>query len=275
LNVEIVKDEAKSGEDPTKDNEKIKIDIVPASGEAIVGTKDGVEYVLQFGKIAGIESTSDEDKETADAKSADGKGKADQKAKDDATKEGTNPDTLKITENKDVAVNRYVMVTARFNPNLLTKPELEPLPEIKTAPKKDDDKKGDDGKKASDAKSEDKGAKKADETNTEADIEAQEARREKIEKENKRKQDDYDDKVKKGQERARELNARFADWYYVVNDATFRKIHLGAGDVIMQKPKEEKDSKAGAATPTDPFNRPKGATQPKGASKAAPAPAKK
>ncbi len=59
------------------------------------------------------------------------------------------------------------------------------------------------------------------------DQEAIEAERDRIEKENHRKQDEYDEKVKKGEQRAKELNARFADWYYVVGDETYRKIHLG------------------------------------------------
>ena len=92
----------------------------------------------------------------------------------------------------------------------------------------------------SDAKADAKSSKdskdsKADVKNEPEDQEALEAEIERIEKENQRKQDDYNDKVKKGQDRAKELNARFADWYYVVDDETYKKIHLGQAEIIKKK----------------------------------------
>ena len=41
--------------------------------------------------------------------------------------------------------------------------------------------------------------------------------------------------MKKGQQRAKELNARFADWYYVVGDETYHKIHLGQAEIVKKK----------------------------------------
>lgn len=246
-----------------------KIEIFPSNGEVIVGMKDGVEYVLRFGNNAGLESTSDED-EAGDAKSdakskADGgDDKADTEKKDDAA-----TDVLRITEKKDAKVNRYVMVTARFNADLLAKPELEPLPEVKTAPEKsekkdekkdaaksdskDEKSKKDDAAKAEAGKADEKKSEEAQASEEEEDPEVLEQRRAKIEKENSRKQEEYDEQVKKGQDRAKELNARFADWYYVVSDDTFRKIHLGVSDIIKQAPKEDATEDAAAAGPTDPF----------------------
>ena len=59
--------------------------------------------------------------------------------------------------------------------------------------------------------------------------------------------------MKKGEQHAKDLNARFADWYYVVNDQTYRKIHLGKDEIVKKKaPKEEKPA-AGAAAPANPF----------------------
>src|SRR4029078_379834 len=63
-------------------------------------------------------------------------------------------------------------------------------------------------------------------------------------KENEQKQKEYDEKIKSGEKRARELNDRFADWYYAVSEATYRKIHLNRDDVI--KKKEEKKDNASA-----------------------------
>lgn len=63
-----------------------------------------------------------------------------------------------------------------------------------------------------------------------------EAERQVAEVERQRKIDEYNDKVKKGEERVKELSARFADWYYVISDSVYKKIHLTRADVIQQAP---------------------------------------
>jgi hypothetical protein len=75
--------------------------------------------------------------------------------------------------------------------------------------------------------------------------------RKRIETENERKQKEYDDKIKKGEARARELNARFADWYYVVSEETYRKIHLNRADVIKPKGDEKTGGAGGAPGASD------------------------
>jgi hypothetical protein len=59
-----------------------------------------------------------------------------------------------------------------------------------------------------------------------------------IEKDNQRKQAAYDEKIKKGRERNKQLNERFADWYYVISDEVYHKIHLTRADVIKSKDKK-------------------------------------
>lgn len=73
--------------------------------------------------------------------------------------------------------------------------------------------------------------KKADEAEAAAQVALENRRR--VERENRRKQDDYDDKVKSAQKRVRELNGRFADWYYVVSDKEYAKIHLGRNSMVQ------------------------------------------
>ncbi len=263
--IEALRDLLQRGLIPAQVGEN-EFDIKSSDGEAIVGMKDGVEYVLRFGAIAGVDSGSEEkDEKTDDAKKAsekDGKEAAADKVAADKGKDDA--DTLKLTEKKGASVNRYVMVMARFNPALLTKPELEPVPEIKKAPEKKED-----AGKAAPKTNESKKADDTEKAKTEnsEDLEAQEAQRDKIEKENKRKQEEYDEKVKKGEANAKELNGRFADWYYIISDETYRKIHLGIDDIIKKKPQEAKDSQTtNPNTPTDPFNK---------ATKGVPAPAGK
>ena len=75
-------------------------------------------------------------------------------------------------------------------------------------------------------------ASKADEAEAAAQVALENRRR--VERENRRKQDDYDDKVKAAQKRVRELNGRFADWYYVVSDKEYEKIHLGRNSMVQK-----------------------------------------
>jgi Domain of unknown function (DUF4340) len=70
------------------------------------------------------------------------------------------------------------------------------------------------------------------------------AERKRIEQENQRKLDQYQESLKKGRDNVKELNLRFGDWYFVVPDDVFKKVRLGRNDVV--KKKEKKD--AGDAT---------------------------
>ncbi|HEX3727496.1 MAG TPA: DUF4340 domain-containing protein [Pirellulales bacterium] len=84
-----------------------------------------------------------------------------------------------------------------------------------------------------------------------APVTPEEERRIAIEKENKRKQDDYDAAIKKGQDKVQELNDRFADWYFVISDDVYKKIHLSRADVVKKKEPKDKAGaeKAGAENP--------------------------
>ena len=41
------------------------------------------------------------------------------------------------------------------------------------------------------------------------------------------------------EKKVRELNARFADWYYVISDDVYRKIHLSRDQIIKKKEAKE------------------------------------
>jgi hypothetical protein len=58
---------------------------------------------------------------------------------------------------------------------------------------------------------------------------------ERINKENQRKIDEHKEKVKKAEKKLRELNARFGDWYFVISDDVYKKIHLSKANVIKEK----------------------------------------
>ena len=132
----------------------------------------------------------------------------------------------------DDATGRYLLVMARFNESLLEKPVLEELPGDAPAPE------------GAAAEGGEKGAadqlKAADEAEAKAQA-ALEARRA-VERENRRRQDDYDAKVKAAQRRVRDLNARFADWYYIVPTKEYAKIHLNRAAVVQPKGTDAADA---------------------------------
>ncbi len=59
-----------------------------------------------------------------------------------------------------------------------------------------------------------------------------EAEQEKITKENQRKLDERKDRIDAARRRVRELNGRFADWYYVIPESTYRKLRISMDDLI-------------------------------------------
>ncbi len=105
-----------------------------------------------------------------------------------------------------------------------TKPE-EP------AAKDDATKKGEEAKKDDAAK---KGAPVPDK-----ETEKIMAERKAIEAENQKKMADYEALVKKGQQNVKDLNLRFGDWYFVVNDDVFQKIRLSKDKVVKKKGAKE------------------------------------
>lgn len=111
-----------------------------------------------------------------------------------------------------LAMNRYLFVLTEFDEETVKKPELAVLPEIPTD---------------------------ADEKT----VEEVQIMREELEKENARLLDHYQEQLESGRKAAAELNKRFADWYYIVSEDVFKKIHLGYDTIIKVKetPEEEID----------------------------------
>jgi hypothetical protein len=225
-------------------------ELLSTDGEVLVDTKDGVQYVLRFGQVAGVDA--------------------------DAIDEA--------------GLNRYLLVSARLNEAKFPEPELESLPELPPtlsddqvdsadkasadSPATDEsgepdevDAESTETSEATDADADaatddtaaatdeidaaengdaeveeefsDEAASEGDETSAETSQTKEEiqAERERINKENQRKIDERNDNMKKAEEKVREANYRFADWYYVISDDVYKKIHLGRSDIIQ--PTEE------------------------------------
>jgi hypothetical protein len=72
-----------------------------------------------------------------------------------------------------------------------------------------------------------------------------EAERERINKENQRRLDQRNDRMEVAKKRVAELDARFADWYYIVSDSEFKRLKIELSDLITTK-------KPGGANPGQP-----------------------
>jgi hypothetical protein len=56
--------------------------------------------------------------------------------------------------------------------------------------------------------------------------------REEITKANQRKIDERNDRLEKAQKRVKELNARFADWYYVISEDVYKKLRVTQAELV-------------------------------------------
>ena len=213
-----------------------KPEILSSDGEVICTLKTGVEYVLRYGdfQLAG----------DYDPKKAEG---------EDVERD---------------QVHRYLFVMAQFNEDAIDKPEIEelpPLPEGADASdaeaKSDEDStdattdepKPEDAKDANDQPAADEStpeestadgeeeepaaeeAKKAEQTALEKAIE----QRLTIEKENNRRREEYETKIKEGKEEVAKLNAQFGDWYYVIDDEVYKR------DTLKPRRHRQKESAGG------------------------------
>lgn len=190
-------------------------EILSSDGEIRCTMKDGVEYVMRFGKIV----------LGADGQVGDG-------------------------VEEDAEINRYLFVMAEFNQDVIEKPALEQLPplpqegasvensaELSTPSPEGGGSKGEGQEEPTAVDAEKPGEAKPGQKSEAQGEDATErmAQREEIEKENRRRLDEYEEKLREGQRRVDELNARFGDWYYVISEEVFKKIHLGREELVKKK----------------------------------------
>ena len=150
--------------------EGTKTQLLSNDGDLQLRLKDGIVYHLRFGDLTGTasEMAADED----------------------------SPDTTPV-----MGVNRYLFITAEFDPAIIPPPELREIP---TADLADDS---------------DLAGTPVEEI-------------EMLERMNQREQERYDAALERGRSRALELSDRFADWYYVISEDVYRKIHLTESNVF-------------------------------------------
>ena len=194
-------------------------EVLSSEGEVFVTLKDGVEYVLRFGKL---KLTSDEGGSEASETTGDG---VDDPAEDSD------------------GVSRYLFVMARYNDDMIEKPELEELPAENESSDAEESTEGEDGESSADA---------AVEEDESAEEDTADEDRALVEQSNQRKLDEYNEEVAAAKRRVDELNARFGDWYYVIADDVYKKIAIGQDDLVKAKESAEGDEQGDAEATTPP-----------------------
>lgn len=145
------------------------------------------------------------------------------------------------TESKE-GLNRFLFVSARLDESKIPYPTLQELPKsAEVGPKTSGE--GASSESATPEGPAGEAAKDSASTDPKSDPDEKRAQTEKeierINKENQKKIDDYNDKKKKAKETVNELNARFAPWYYVIAEDVYKKVHLGRNDIIKESAKSE------------------------------------
>jgi hypothetical protein len=185
-------------------------ELLSDSGEVRVQTDDGIEYILRFGRTAGVEEGADEAK-----------------------------------------LNRYLLVSARvvdehFQPK---PPETEPMTESppETPPAGAGGQDGEPGE-AGDAGEDEPPAEDPPPSDEPADEPADEdppATDDPPAVDNGEKPattppsdpelEELAKKRKEAEEKVAKLNDKFADWYYIISEDVYKKLHLGRFDIIKEK----------------------------------------
>ena len=202
---------------PTR--ERRGLAMISQEGDVFASTDQGVVYDLHFGSVF---SGSEEEVEAGFIKNSEADGEK-KEAVDD-----------KKSDSKKVK-SRYLFVQTQFDPELLgPKPESpeKPADEIKPEAANPD------APAAADAA--ENATDKADPKKLhEAAMATYEAEMRKYDADTK----SYDDKVKAGEKLVKDLNRRFADWYYVISGDSFENLRQGRKTLVKAKAAEKPTDK--------------------------------
>ena len=209
--------------------------LVSNEGELAVGTREGLLYVLRFGELftgseavlIGAESEPETD-DTEDAADETAEGDGEESSEDDGTVRG-----------------RYVFITVQTAEDLLEQPgepPVKPEPPAEDEATEADEQAESEGEDAeADESSDDAGAEPTAEEKAaaaKAEYDAAVKQYEADLADYERKKERYAEAVKKAEERAEELQERFADWYYVISADTFDRLSLSRDALIEPAPAE-------------------------------------
>ncbi|MCX7408068.1 MAG: DUF4340 domain-containing protein [Planctomycetales bacterium] len=211
--------------------------LVPKEGQMIAITNQGVAYDLKFGDIF---SGNEQEVEAGFAAK---EGDAEKKTGEEQKKDEESKEADKQPESdKPKLKSRYLFVMVHFDEaGLGTKPEAPVKPEPPADPAADV---ADDTEASADAS--------APLNKAEDPKKVYESAVAKFEADQKRYEADskaFEQKVKDGEKLVKELNSRFADWYYVVSGESFENLRQGKKTLVKAKV-------AATETPADPAGTP-------------------
>ena len=203
--------------------------LVSNEGDQLVSTFDGVSYVLRFGEVftgSDIEIEAGGATETEKKPAAEAKKDGDKPA--DSAADPAKPEEVDPTQKK----NRFLFITAQFDEAALGPAPVEP--KKPKAPKADAP--AADPAKPAEAKEGDKPAeptapvadpKVAEKAAYEAALKTYETASDVY----RIRKKEYDEKKTSGAKKAKALNARFADWYYVISEELFTELRVKPEDL--------------------------------------------
>jgi hypothetical protein len=273
-NKEALQDLMSKGFTPASTSEGGADEIISSDGEVIATMKNGAEYVLRFGNLTNVHGDAKDAEQAAkEAESAEKKSKdsdvnrylfAMARFNESAVKQ---PELQKLpelpakeesAEAKDEATDAQAQSAEAPAGAEQAEPTDAPEGETKQEPPAAEQAETEAETKAAETpasggeKSGEDAAGKDDEKDKE--LEKVIAERKRIEQENQRKLDEYQELLKKGRESVKDLNVRFGDWYFVIDDDVFQKVRLSRDDVIKkkEKPKAEEAETKDAADPAAP-----------------------
>ncbi len=250
--------------------------LVSNEGEVRLSTAEGLQYTLRFGEVftgSDVELEIGKDAAAEDKQAADADKPADADTPADEAVEDTDA----------LAKSRYVFITANFDEALVEGPGEAPTKPDAPADAATSETKpeGDADKDATEAKSDtadgqpaseksDADAEKTPDPQAEYKEALAQYERDLASFEQRKKS--REEMLKQGRERAEELNARFADWYYVISADSFDKIRVGHDELVEAKAPAENPAPEIPATPADSTPAPETTAEPPATPEATPAP---
>ncbi|WP_372718366.1 hypothetical protein [Novipirellula sp.] len=222
------------------DSDPNTLKLIAREGELSTATNEGLVYKLHFGRVftgseeeleIGLTSASsdEDDKQTEASEKTD-------IASDEQGEEPRNGDEQQKDKEKP---GRYVFVTVAFDKQYLgDEPSKPSEPEKPEALEQKDSAESSDVNESEDAESEegDQDAAKLEELRKEYENQMDEYQSQLQEFES------FQEKVKAGKEKAKELNHRYAQWYYVIPGEQYDKLALSRSDFIKAKETSEDDA---------------------------------
>ena len=232
-------------------------EILSTDGETVVGMKDGVEYVLRFGAGTSVVQTGEDAGEVGERSEVPGRyllvmarfneslleKPVLEPVPGEEPAETTEPETTEpeTTDGSSFSRSGPFRLVAQADDDAAVAGEAAEQGSAEEPSGGDESADAEDGP-PSPAPSAAEALQAADEAEAKAQAAREERRR--VERENRRRQEEYDEQVESGKKRVRELNGRFAAWYYIVSDEEYAKIHLSQADVVREAGAAETDPAA-------------------------------